>query len=402
MAANYKALTEDTAMEYVKKNLDIFSEEAVLRCKEIGDGNLNLVFRVWEEISSKSIILKQALPYARIVGEAMPVTLDRARIESEALMLQGELCPALTPKVYRFDRDLYLTVMEDLSDHIILRKGLIEGKEYPNFAENIGEFMAYTLFFTSDLGMDQVRKKQLQKKFINPELCKITEDLVFSEPYFDAAGNKIEPHLLDRVEENWKNKDLIKEVAILKEGFMTKAQALIHGDLHTGSIFVTEKSTKVIDPEFAFYGPMGFDIGAIIGNFILNYAAQPAYMEKDQQKLQHYRSYLLESIRKIWQEFYKEFIELWEIHVKAPIESSNLYKEVYMRNLFEDTLGYAGCKMIRRIYGLAGVADIDNIKELVKRSRAQMLALDIGEMLILKRREIKDIDEVIEKIKSFD
>ncbi|AKL93864.1 methylthioribose kinase MtnK [Clostridium aceticum] len=401
MAVNYKALTEATAVEYVKKNLDIFSEEAALQCKEIGDGNLNLVFRVWEEASEKSIILKQALPYARIVGEAMPVTLERARIESEALMLQGELCPNLTPKVYRFDRDLYLIVMEDLSDHIILRKGLIEGNEYPNFAENIGVFMAYTLFFTSDLGMDQMKKKQMQKKFINPELCKITEDLVFSEPYFDAAGNKIEPHLLDRVRKNWNNQELIKEVAILKEGFMTKAQALIHGDLHTGSVFVTEESTKVIDPEFAFYGPMGFDIGAIIGNFILNYIAQAAHMEEDQQKLESYRSYLLKSIKKIWKEFYKNFMELWEDNVTAPMESNLLYKQVYMRNLFEDTLGYAGCKMIRRIYGLAHVADIDNIKELEQRKKAQLLALDIGEILVLQRKEIKNIDEVVDRIKAF-
>jgi 5-methylthioribose kinase len=42
---------------------------------------------------------------------------------------------------------------------------------------------------------------------------------------------------------------------------MNNAQALIHGDLHTGSILIKEDSMKVIDPEFAFYGPMGYDIG---------------------------------------------------------------------------------------------------------------------------------------------
>lgn len=47
---------------------------------------------------------------------------------------------------------------------------------------------------------------------------------------------------------------------------MNNAQALIHGDLHSGSIFINEKGIKVIDPEFAFYGPMGYDIGNVIGN----------------------------------------------------------------------------------------------------------------------------------------
>ncbi len=48
------------------------------------------------------------------------------------------------------------------------------------------------------------------------------------------------------------------------------AQALIHGDLHTGSIMVNEQDTKVIDPEFAFYGPMGFDVGTLLANLLLN------------------------------------------------------------------------------------------------------------------------------------
>jgi 5-methylthioribose kinase len=30
----------------------------------------------------------------------------------------------------------------------------------------------------------------------------------------------------------------------------------------------------VIDPEFAFYGPMGFDLGAILANFFLAYLSQ--------------------------------------------------------------------------------------------------------------------------------
>lgn len=31
----------------------------------------------------------------------------------------------------------------------------------------------------------------------------------------------------------------------------------------------------MIDPEFAFYGPMGFDLGALVGNLLLAYCAVP-------------------------------------------------------------------------------------------------------------------------------
>jgi len=51
----------------------------------------------------------------------------------------------------------------------------------------------------------------------------------------------------------------------------------LHGDLHTGSIMVTQDSTKCIDPEFGFYGPMGFDLGAFLGNLILAYISQDGH-----------------------------------------------------------------------------------------------------------------------------
>jgi len=63
-------------------------------------------------------------------------------------------------------------------------------------------------------------------------------------------------------------------VAKLKRKFLQSTEALLHGDLHTGSVMAKENSTFVIDPEFAFYGPMGFDIGAFISNLLLNYFSQ--------------------------------------------------------------------------------------------------------------------------------
>ena len=62
--------------------------------------------------------------------------------------------------------------------------------------------------------------------------------------------------------------------------FGERAQALIHGDLHTSSVMVTSESTQVIDPEFAFYGPMGFDVGAFLGNLILAFFAQDGHADQ--------------------------------------------------------------------------------------------------------------------------
>ena len=73
------------------------------------------------------------------------------------------------------------------------------------------------------------------------------------------------------------DRDLKVEAQRLKHLFAAKAETLLHGDLHTGSIMVTDDDTRVIDPEFAFYGPMAFDVGMLLANFWMSYllAARP-------------------------------------------------------------------------------------------------------------------------------
>lgn len=67
------------------------------------------------------------------------------------------------------------------------------------------------------------------------------------------------------------------EYGTCDDRFCERTQALLHGDLHTGSIMVTQTSTKCIDPEFGFYGPMGFDVGAFLGNLMLAYVSQDGH-----------------------------------------------------------------------------------------------------------------------------
>jgi 5-methylthioribose kinase len=393
--SQYHPLTEPEAIQIAREIPDFFTSEGELVSREIGDGNLNLVFHVSQPSSGRSVILKQALPYAKVVGESWPLTLDRARIESDALIIEDKLAPGLVPKVYHTDNELALTIMEDLSNHVIMRQGLIDGGVYPKFAEDISEFLARTLFFTSDLGMNQQEKKLLVRSFANPELCKITEDLIFDHPYTDADTNSFDPHLQEDVKQLWSDTELHLEVSLLREKFLTQAQALLHGDLHTGSIFITPESTKIIDPEFAFFGPMGFDIGAVLANLLLNYAGQE-HWSADVAARQERRAYLIQTIRDIWESFERKFRKLWDDNGTDRISRTPGYQDVYLRRLLQDTLGYAGCKMIRRIVGLAHVADIDKISDPAKRAKAQRIALTIGKNLITSNRHSESIEQLID------
>lgn len=49
--------------------------------------------------------------------------------------------------------------------------------------------MAKAFIRTTDNILDPLEEKRLMKHFINPELCQISEKLVFTEPYTNYYGS---------------------------------------------------------------------------------------------------------------------------------------------------------------------------------------------------------------------
>lgn len=389
ISSAYEPLTESGAIALAKK-LQLFEEKSQLACNEIGDGNLNLVFKVKDTETSESIIIKQALPYAKVVGESWPLSLDRSRIETNALLKQAEFVPQYVPKVFYSDESLAITIMEDLSHLEIARTAFINGKDLPLLSQHVGEFLAKTLFYTSDYGLDQHLKKSLVKQFINPDLCKITEDLIFTDPFFDHDTNDYEPELQNDVERLWNDQHLKLEVAKLKQIFLTKAEALLHGDLHTGSIFADENETKVIDPEFAYFGPIGFDVGQVFANLLFNALSR----NPERQDV------LFNHIETTWNVFEKEFTKAWENDALEVFTKVEGYLEHVLAEIFEESIGFAGCELIRRSIGLAHVADLDTIQPYDRRIATKQIALTIGSELIKNRKSIKKPQQIEEYVKQ--
>lgn len=393
----YFTMTENDVIEYARLKVDFFKDSSVLDCKEIGDGNLNYVFRVYDKDSNKSVIIKQAGPVARISDE-FKVSPDRNRIESDILKLQNELAPGLVPKIYDYDPIMNCCIMEDLSDHEIMRSALLKYKKFPLFAEHITTFMVNTLLLTSDVVMEHKSKKELVKKFINPELCEITEDLVYTEPFYDCPRNDIFEKNRDFIKrELWEDERLLLETAKLKFEFMTNAQSLIHGDLHTGSIFVKENSTKVIDPEFAFYGPAGYDVGNVIANLIFAYAHADATLE-DVNKKQEYKVWLLNTITDVIDLFKSKFNMKYDECVTERVAKYDGFKEYYLKSIIRDTAAVAGCELCRRIIGIAHVKDITSIEDEEKRLRAERICLSIGKKFILEREMFKNGEDFVKVV----
>ncbi|MBC6974244.1 S-methyl-5-thioribose kinase [Bacillus sp. Xin] len=366
----YRSLTKETAVEYVKEH-GYFEQKAKVTCHEIGDGNLNYVFRIHD--GERGIIVKQALPYAKVVGESWPLSLRRATIESQALQVFAKYVPEYVPKVYGHDEELAVTVMEDLSALTITRKGLIEGEDYPLLSQHIGRFLAHVLFYTSDFGLLAEEKRVLDGKFVNPDLCKITEDLVFTDPFGNYDTNDYEKELQPTLDELWCDKKLKLQVAQYKYKFLTRKEALIHGDLHTGSIFSSPSETKVIDPEFATFGPLGFDLGQFIANLLLN------ALSREEEK----RSVLFYHIEKTWSNFVEVFTKLWVLEGVESYTKEKQWLAIVLQNIFADAVGFAGCEIIRRTIGLAHVADLDGIQDKNRRIQAKKHALYLGRELVI-------------------
>ena len=403
---NYQPLEVSTIKNFIEnsdKIKNIIGDTKEIEIKEVGDGNLNLVFFV--ESKKNSICIKQPLPYLRVLKD-WPLTLKRSYYESEYMNIHSNHVADLMPKIYDFDPELCTITMEKLSPHIIMRHGLINATKYEKFAEDISTFMAKTLFFTSDLYLKADQKKELNSRFImNTELCKITEDLIFTDPYMYNKNNRwTTPHLDKQKKEIENNDDLKIAVSRLKIKFMSESQSLLHGDLHTGSIMVSENDTKVIDPEFAFYGPMGFDIGALLANLLMNFFSQNGH-ETNPGERKEFKKWILNLINMIWIKFENKFCNLWDEYPEGDGYPTQLFnnKQIiqseqknYLQNIYNDSIGFAGAKIIRRIFGFAHNIDFDWIKDDKIRAICENKCANLGIDMQVNPSKFRDISSLIE------
>lgn len=373
-------LDENSVVDYVFNRIEYFDKKEDIRAKEIGDGNINYVFRLFD--GDKSLVVKQADKLLR--SSQRPLDRYRNTIEAQALEIQNTLVSDFVPKLYDFNEDMSTIIMEDISAYKNMRKEIFEGRVFEDFSDLISTYLVDSLLPTSDLVMDRAKKKDLEGEFINIEMCDISEDLVFTEPYFNYKNrNRFNPKIKNRLEDMlYKDKNLHKEIAYLRSNFINNRQALIHGDLHTGSIFINDRGIKIIDPEFAFFGPMGYDIGNVIGNLYFAYAYKLFNPNKE------FITWIKKTIAEILENFVEKFRKSFDQKVKLPIYN-HLFRDQYLEKLKSDSLGYAGTEIIRRTVGDSKVLEVESMEDSSYREDFEMLLVDFAKSMIMKRYKIK-------------
>ena len=409
---SYEALTTETlpgrlgAVPRVAERVGGAPETWSVR--EVGDGNLNLVFIV--SGSAGSVVVKQALPYVRLVGESWPLALYRTFFEHHALIRQADRDPGSVPEVFHFDEAQALIAMEYLHPHVILRYKMVAGERVEGLGAFLGTHCARMAFRGSELHLASAEKKADVALFAgNVEIPAITEALVFTDPYYAAEMNRHTEGLEPLVATLHKDVALKTEVQKLFARFATNTETMLHGDLHTGSVMSTAAESRIIDPEFAQYGPMGFDIGMLAANYLMAYFSQPGH--RTESELNGYQEWLLGVVEDTFAAFDAEFRRLWASERTGMLYPACLFEEqghpsepardAVLAAVWQDALGFCGIEMHRRILGLAHNADFEMIEDPRVRAPLEARSLMMGRAVVLDRDGIADAAALAEMTGRF-
>ncbi len=379
--------------------------------REVSDGNLNVVYVVTG--TTGGVCVKQSLPYVRVAGEGWPMPLERAYFEQLYLRTSEPYVNSLAPALLHYDPERFAMAMELLAEHIILRRGLVAARRYPHAARSVAEYVARRAFATSTLAAPFEEVNERLAAFTqNHALLRITVDLIFTHPYVVNERNRwTTPQLDATVTALRADTELKSAVARLGHRFLTVHEALLHGDLHTGSVMVTATDTRVIDAEFAAYGPIGFDLGLFVGNLLMACFSQPGHESAPGERA-GYGDWILAQVGEFWREFVAKFEALWSakragdsypssfFNTQSDNEAFTLERQRWFDGLLTDTLGYAGAEIIRRIVGFAHNLDFESIDNPDIRAPLEQRALAFARRLIVTPQAFLTMDDVVKAARA--
>ena len=218
---------------------------------------------------------------------------------------------------------------------------------------------------------------------MNPELCAITEDLVLTEPFLGASRNSVRAGVAATVERLQGDEAWVEAALALKHRFVTTQEALIHGDLHTGSVFVrgtagaADFSVKAFDAEFACYGPVGFDLGLLWANLLFAGARADVLGEPERARS------LVGAVPSSWERFRDRLTAHWPRR-HSPAKYPDSFLGWWLRRIRSDALGFAGCEVARRTIGLAKVSDLESLDDAGYAAVATTM-LGLSRLLLVER-----------------
>jgi 5-methylthioribose kinase len=113
---------------------------------------------------------------------------------------------------------------------------------------------------------------------------------------------------------------------------------------------------------------------------------------------------LLQTIDDLWYKFETKFLSLWSEHEQSPQnafmgkdlagDSHQTFRHIFLQQVFSDTLGFAACKMIRRVLGVAKVADFMQFEDQCLRAKLETQVLKMATTMLVNRQAYTNIADV--------
>lgn len=351
---------------------------------EISSGNVNQVFKILFN-NDFSCVAKYAPPFAYRYQD-IAIANERNAFEVDVLTRFFKENKENYPEIYYFCESNHLMLMQDLSMCFDMREALIQGEVFNNFSHDMVNIFS---LYPKNINRDQ---KAGNTHFLYshgiPELQNITKDFVFCCPF----GLKF-PEGVICLEENmsWVKENIFNNILVLnirselETLYNNKLETLLHGDLHTGSIMINQKSIYLIDPEFSKLGPISFDIGMLLGNLIMSYLSANYHLRSKFDKKENFQNWLFDCIQSLWGNTVEKL-------------SNNGFNK---RILLSEIGGYCGIEIIRRTIGAAKVKDFTSIIDNQIRHDIELTALKYAVWLIENFNKESIIEEFMIKLNTF-
>ena len=224
--------------------------------EEIGDGNLNFVYRIFDS-NHTSFILKYAPPYLRLLGEDFKLPQERICVEMHTMCYFESIAPSFVPHIFHCDEKHFYCVMEDLKGYVLLQQKRLKEKIPLVIYEKLGTFLA--LLYTN------TPPSHKEGFYENATLKHISETYIFVFPHIPNHESLILPPFFTPA---LKSALFEENMGTLRDLFLHVKECLIHGDLHTGSLLIHDDDVKIIDAEFSLFAPLGFDMGVLFAHIL--------------------------------------------------------------------------------------------------------------------------------------
>lgn len=365
--------------------------------EEAGDGYVNFIFIVRTE--KNSIVVKQSRENPRMSGD-QTMTLERNHLEFDAMKLFHAIAPDYVPEVYFIDDENKIFVMEDASQdgRMITRFQLNHNRVFPMMAEQVGEFLADTAFHTSELYLGTPEFRQLTCRFMNADMRPIMEDGLFiykfGTPYEPSLGEEFR----DFAQSVSEDPAYLTERHKMRHIYMSKAECLIHADLHTSNLFTGLDSMKVIDMEFTFCGPFSYDLGYLIGNLVSQYTSACFRDFPSEEERKAFKAYLLTTIAQLYEAYVARFCDNWNKYAKDIYQGVPGLMDAFKKNILLEMPGFASIVNWFRVAGAIEYPDFEMITDLNKKRDAMALSLLIDWQIMFNRYNYKTVQDFIDDI----